>query len=222
MVRRNTALRGIILEKAHSFFSEKGYEITSINDIISSLGISKGAFYHYFKSKDDVLDAIIMDYVVEVVEMLNHIANAPSLNALDKYWKMFTETQVMRKQNSKRFLFLAKMFQGEKNLLFQYRYTEKILELTKPPFILVLNQGVKEGLFRINDPEETAELIMRIGNIYRTKIAVYALNINDNPNIRLKIKNIIEFMQDMVERVLGLSSGKLDFISRGFENGIRS
>jgi AcrR family transcriptional regulator len=222
MVRKGTALKGEIIATAHAFFSEKGYDDTTVNDIIQRLGISKGGFYHYFKSKDEVLDAIIMDYVIEVVDVLNEIAHDPSLNALEKYQKMFATMQEKRKQNQQRFSFLVKMFLKEENLLFNHRYTEKILELTRTPFVLILNQGVKEGLFKINDPEETAELIMRIGNVYRTKIALLMLNVHEKPNNLIKIRNIIEFMQDMVERILGLSPGTLKIISESFKSGIQS
>ena len=221
MVRKGTTLKVKILETAHLFFSEKGYDKTSVNDIIKKLGISKGAFYHYYKSKDEVLDDIIMDYTTEVVEMLYEIAYDSSLNGLEKYKKMFTETESRRKKNAIRFSFLTRFFLNEENLLFRHRYTEKILELTKPPFIHILQQGVKEGLFIINDPEETAELIMRLGNMYRTKIAILNLSLKDHPNNLLKIQNIIEFSQDTVEKLLGLDSGVLNFISGSFQNRIK-
>jgi len=221
MVKKGTALKNKILETAHLFFSEKGYDKTSVNDIINKLGISKGAFYHYFNSKDEVLDAIILGYTAEAVDMLYEIVYDPSLNGLEKYIKMFAEAQARRKKNEERFSYLTRLFLNEENLLFRHRYTEKILELTKPPFILILKQGVKEGLFIINHPEETAELIIRLGNIYRTKIAILTLTLKNNPNNLLKIQSIIEFMQDSVERLLGLNSGTLDIISRSFQSGIR-
>ena len=222
MVRKGTTLKVKILETAHLLFSDKGYDNTSVNDIINKLNISKGAFYHYFNSKDEVLDAIIMNYSIEAVDMLYEIAYDSSLNGLEKYKKMFSETQKLRKQNAEKFSFLSKLFLTEGNLLFRHRYVEKILELTKQPFIIILKQGIKERLFVINDPEETAELIIRLGNIYRTKIALLSLTHNDNPNIRLKIKNIIEFMQDTVERLLGLDSGTLDIISGSYQSGIET
>jgi hypothetical protein len=154
--------------------------------------------------------------------MLNKIAYDPMLNALEKYKKMFSETQIRRRENRKKFAFLAKMFLSEENLLFRHRYTEKILELTKPPFIQILKQGVQEGHFIINNPEETAEIIMRFGNLYRTKIAVLTMGLKENPNNLLKIQNIIEFMQDVVERMLGLKSGTLDVIAKEFRTGIGS
>ena len=49
----------LILEAATRLFMEKGYEHTSIQDIINNLGgLSKGAIYHHFKSKEDILEAV--------------------------------------------------------------------------------------------------------------------------------------------------------------------
>ena len=217
MVKKGTALKNKILETAHLFFSDKGYEKTSVNDIINRLGISKGAFYHYFNSKDEVLDAIILGYTTETVDMLYEIVYDTSLNALEKYIKMFTEAQARREKNAERFSYLIKLFLKEDNQLFRDRYIEKILEQTKPPFILILQQGVKEGRFIINHPDETAELIIRLGNIYRTKIAILTLKLKDNPSNFLKIQSISEFLQDTVERLLGLDSGTLNIISQSFQ-----
>ena len=51
--------RNFILETAFRLFIEKGYERTSIQDIIDQLGgLSKGAIYHHFKSKEDILTAV--------------------------------------------------------------------------------------------------------------------------------------------------------------------
>jgi len=218
MSPRSTALKSRILNTAHAMFSEKGYERATVNEIIDHLNISKGAFYHYFKSKQEVLDEIILIYIHEVVELLYQIAYDNTLNGLEKYKKMFVEIQRMRKQNYHKYAFLTRLLLHKDNLLFQHRYTEKTLELTKPPFVHILQQGVKERLFVILNPEETAELILRFGNIYRAKIARLSIALKDNPNNQIKIRNIIEFMQDTIERLLGVKSGQLDFILENFES----
>ncbi|KTW14447.1 TetR/AcrR family transcriptional regulator [Sphingomonas sanguinis] len=51
--------RNCIVEKADTLFYESGFEATSFADIAAAVGISRGNFYHHFKSKDDILDAVI-------------------------------------------------------------------------------------------------------------------------------------------------------------------
>ncbi|MEF3696096.1 TetR/AcrR family transcriptional regulator [Desulfolutivibrio sp.] len=54
--------RATLLDTAQTVFLEKGYEATTVNDILDAAGLSKGGFYHHFKSKDDVLDALRVRY----------------------------------------------------------------------------------------------------------------------------------------------------------------
>jgi len=54
-----SATRERIEEKADALFYEAGFEATSFADIADAVGISRGNFYHHFKTKDDILDAVI-------------------------------------------------------------------------------------------------------------------------------------------------------------------
>ena len=56
-----------ILETAERLFLTKGYTKTTVNDILKEIGIAKGTFYHYFKSKEEVMDEIIMRIIKEDV-----------------------------------------------------------------------------------------------------------------------------------------------------------
>ena len=49
----------MIVQRADTLFYEAGYETTSFADIAASVGISRGNFYHHFKTKDDILAAVI-------------------------------------------------------------------------------------------------------------------------------------------------------------------
>jgi len=55
----SSSTRDLIVEKADALFYEGGFEATSFADIAAELGISRGNFYHHFKTKDDILDAVI-------------------------------------------------------------------------------------------------------------------------------------------------------------------
>ena len=71
-----------IVDAAWSLFREKGYDETTIEDIISLSGTSKGTFYHYFNGKDALLGSLsdIFDsYYEELVERLD-----PEMNSVDK------------------------------------------------------------------------------------------------------------------------------------------
>jgi len=76
-----------ILSTARELFFTKGYATTSINDIISAIGIAKGTFYHYFDSKDDLLIAVTEQITDEALVGVREIVADPKLNALEKLRK---------------------------------------------------------------------------------------------------------------------------------------
>ena len=49
-----------VIQNAHQLFIEKGYQATSIQDILDRSGISKGTFYNYFSSKSELLKAVFI------------------------------------------------------------------------------------------------------------------------------------------------------------------
>lgn len=64
--------RDLIIEKADALFYEGGFEATSFADIAAAVGISRGNFYHHFKTKDDILDAVISCLMERTRAMLDH------------------------------------------------------------------------------------------------------------------------------------------------------
>ncbi|HBT17621.1 MAG TPA: TetR/AcrR family transcriptional regulator, partial [Firmicutes bacterium] len=59
--------RNEILDTAEELFNMKGYDKCTVNDILKAVGIARGTFYYYFKSKEEVLDAIVSRYTDFVV-----------------------------------------------------------------------------------------------------------------------------------------------------------
>ena len=75
----------LILDVSMRLFLEKGYEHTSIQDIINHLGgLSKGAIYHHFKSKEDILVAVTDKMTEESNRMLAQVRDRTDLNGKDK------------------------------------------------------------------------------------------------------------------------------------------
>lgn len=66
-----SSTRDLIVEKADTLFYQGGFEVTSFADIAAAVGISRGNFYHHFKTKDDILDAVIARQVERTRAMLH-------------------------------------------------------------------------------------------------------------------------------------------------------
>ena len=129
-----------IVDAAWSLFREKGYDETTIEDIISLSGTSKGTFYHYFNGKDALLGSLsdIFDsYYEELVERLD-----PEMNSVDKLIFLSCEAHKMIGERIQPDL-LASLYasqvvaRGDKHLLNQNRFYHRLV-----------HQLVDEGLRR--------------------------------------------------------------------------
>ncbi len=154
----------LILETATRLFIEKGYEHTSIQDIINNLGgLSKGAIYHHFKSKEDILVAVTNRMSEESNKMLFEIRNRTDLTGKEKLKKLLNDS-VNRPVHDK--IFAAAPNIGSSPALVSAILIGTI-EYTTPEYVLpIIKQGTKDGSIHTEYPEELAELIMLVGNVW--------------------------------------------------------
>jgi AcrR family transcriptional regulator len=76
--------RSEILDQAFALFLSRGYDHTSLNDIIAEAGISKGAFYHYFPSKEALLAALADRFARKTLAELEDVLNDRELDPLER------------------------------------------------------------------------------------------------------------------------------------------
>ena len=133
-----------IVDAAWSLFREKGYDETTIEDIISLSGTSKGTFYHYFNGKDALLGSLsdIFDsYYEELVERLD-----PEMNSVDKLIFLSCEAHKMIGERIQPDL-LASLYssqvvtRGDKHLLNQNRFYHRLVHQ-------LVDEGLRRGEIR--------------------------------------------------------------------------
>lgn len=73
-----------LLDAAQKLFVEKGYAKTTVTDILNVHGLSKGVFYYYFKSKEEVMDAIIQRMVDDMTAHAKRIVANPDMTPPQK------------------------------------------------------------------------------------------------------------------------------------------
>lgn len=153
-----------ILDVAFRLFMEKGYEHTSIQDIIDGLGgLSKGAIYHHFKSKEDILVAVTDRMTAESNHMLAAILIRPDLSGADKLKTIFKES-ISRPVQEDIFT-VAPNFHNNPKLLFSLLHDT--IEEVAPNYILpIIKQGIDDGSIQTDYPEQLAELIILAANVW--------------------------------------------------------
>lgn len=154
----------LILDVAFRLFMEKGYEHTSVQDIIDHLGgLSKGAIYHHFKSKEDLLIAVTDRMTAESNRMLAVIRDRSDLNGKEKLKTIFKESINRPVQDD--IFTVAPDFHDNPKLLFSLLHDT--IGNAAPNYILpIIRQGISDGSIETDYPEQLAELILLTANVW--------------------------------------------------------
>jgi AcrR family transcriptional regulator len=102
-----SSARERLLESAKTLFSQKGYYATSVEDIVASAGLSKGAFYFYFKSKEELFKSLVEEMHLNIVKRLENFLERelPLEDALIEHAKVFLEDIYQNRHIAQIFLF---------------------------------------------------------------------------------------------------------------------
>ena len=153
-----------ILATAHALFTTKGYEKTSMQDIVEALGMSKGAVFHHFKSKEDILDAVMnQQYGLVEAEMRGWFAELSHLTAKEKIQALLLRN-ISDVERMKAFNTLAINMLGSPQLILgvmQGNY-----EKSAPVLAEVFREGMEDGSITTDFPVECAEVFLLLYNIW--------------------------------------------------------
>lgn len=153
-----------ILTVALNLFMQKGYEQTSIQDIINELGgLTKGAIYHHFKSKEEIWQAVIDHAFKGVDEMLSGIRDDNGLNGLEKLRKI-SQLSLDNAAHNELASVAPNLLRNPKLLAAQI---ENIFEKAVPVYIQpIIEQGMRDGSIRTDYPTELSEALVILTNLW--------------------------------------------------------
>jgi AcrR family transcriptional regulator len=157
--KRHLLKKREIVETAEKLFLKKGYQETTIDDILEAASLSKGGFYHYFTSKEEVLTESINAMMTDMLRELESVVNDEKLNAMEKL-KRFMEKKTAFQQPRKEFARYLSMLMKSDYTLYKY-----YLSLTRNYVDLlarIIEQGAGEGVFAVQYPQETADILLRV------------------------------------------------------------
>lgn len=195
---KNSDKKNELIMIAEKLFVEKGYEETSVEDILKVSGLSKGGFYHYFKSKDEVLTESINNIIDKLLEQLEPIVDDKNLNALQKlklFLKMKSEFQNSNREYAK---YLSMLIKSDFTL---FKYYVTVAHKYVVPLGRIIEQGVNEGTFNVKFPYETADILLRIV-VSLPQSVFYHDYINDE----IKHANYLVSINDVFVRTLGIDN----------------
>lgn len=153
-----------ILDESFRLFLEKGYEHTTIQDIINNLGgLSKGAIYHHFRSKEEILNAVTDRALNGMCTNMSAVRDRKDLNGKEKLVEMF-RVSVRSPEQEQIFSTVPDLMKNPQLLALQF---QKMMEETIPRYVEpVIIEGAEDGSIPTEHPRQLAELLMLLCNIW--------------------------------------------------------
>ncbi|MCL2631950.1 MAG: TetR/AcrR family transcriptional regulator [Coriobacteriia bacterium] len=186
-----------ILDVSENLFNSKGYEKTTINDILDGVQIGKGTFYHYFKSKEEVMDAVITRMAGYAKAASQAIADMPNLTAQEKFIKVFTNQAIQYDG------MVEQLHHNDNSALHLKSLTETILAIT-PALTQIIDQGIEEGVYQTPYPRESFE-ILYTGAQFLLDQGLFKWSLEE---LIQKLKAFVH----IIETVLGTEQGHFNFM----------
>ncbi|MCL1995982.1 MAG: TetR/AcrR family transcriptional regulator [Defluviitaleaceae bacterium] len=146
-----------ILDVAERLFTTKGYNKTTISDILDEISVARGTLYYHFKSKEEMMDAIIMRIVNANVAVAKAIAHDDSLSCFAKILQILFSLKADNKDSKEKII--DQLHKPDNAEMHQKSLVMTVLHIA-PILSQVVEQGVCEGVMAVEYPYETVELLL--------------------------------------------------------------
>lgn len=189
--------RNEILDAADELFAQKGFDGTSTNDILEKVGIARGTLYYHFKSKEDIMDALIERYSVRLIGAAQEIAADKSIPVVERIIRVIMALNISDGSSQE----IMEHIHKPQNALMHQKIQKVLINGVTPILADIIREGITQGLFNTPFPYECMEMVM-----------IYANTIFDDDMVPMTNEELAQRAQALVyniERLLGAESGSL-------------
>lgn len=184
-----------ILDAAQELFTQKGFDGTSTNDILEKVGIARGTLYYHFKSKEDIMDALIERYNMEILTAAKEISEDKSIPLLERMAGIIKAINVSENEGQE----IIEHIHKPQNALLHNKIQNAIISSITPILAEIVHEGNEQGVFDTPFPYESMEMVI-----------VYMSTIFEQDMEQLSKEKQIERMKALafnVERLFGAEKG---------------
>lgn len=196
VVKEAAERRNEILDAAEELFVTKGYDKTSTNDILDKVKIARGTLYYHFKSKEDILNAMIDRINSSLIARAEAVAKDKSVPIVERIVMTISSLRVNTDIGNE----IITLVHKPQNALMHQKMQNSLVEGVLPILTDLVNEGNKEGIFDVKYPKETTEMLILYSTI--------AFDDDYDESPESSKKRIIAFLIN-TERLLGAKEGSL-------------
>lgn len=166
MARKNNPKQAIenIIAVSAKLFVEKGYDKTSMQDIVDALGMSKGGIFHHFKSKEDIFNAVMERQFDQIIETINQwFEEMDGLTAKEKLRGLIKRNLMDDKIIKESSNMVSSAIESPQIIL---AFTQNNVKKLAPIIADVIREGVEDGSIATAFPNECAEVLLLLLNFW--------------------------------------------------------
>jgi AcrR family transcriptional regulator len=205
----HTVRREAFLDVAQRLVQTKGYEEMSVQDVLDELEASKGAFYHYFDSKQALLEAVVERFADGALAALAPVLGDPHLLALRKLELVFAGIARWKAERKELVLAIMEVWNSDGNAIVREKLRRLTLSRMVPLLSRVVKQGIDEGVFRVDSPDETATVFVSLMLGFQ-QLAIDLFIARQTGTITFEVvQRSIASFTEAFERILGIPKGSI-------------
>lgn len=217
VIKQKNVRQAEVLDHALALFLERGYENVSLNDLLATAGTSKGAFYHYFPSKEALVAALAQRSAEQAFEALRPVFAQPGANALERLNAgLAASYQIKMAMGAPdQIAAMAALLQQQNRALFQ-RIVAIWEDLFRPVLTELITEGVQQGVFDTFDPEGVGDMIQG----FAANMNSHLIRVMNAPDPRARRRAIDDMVKRLklygiaTDRILGLPDGSTVVLDR--------
>lgn len=198
IVKKHSERKGEIINAARALIQTKEYEKMTLQDVMTQLNIAKGTIYHYFKSKEQLLEAVVENIVNEYIEKMELWLLDTQGNALQKMQSLIEKSQQFSDAS------VLQQLHKQGNEAMHIRLLAVTLTKQSALYAKLIQQGCEEGIFKTDTPLECAEFILSAFQ-FLTDVGIYPWSKED-------IARRMHAFPQLIERQLGAPSGSFQLL----------
>lgn len=196
VVREANVRKNEILDAAERLFGAKGFDGTSTTDILDEVGIARGTLYYHFKSKEDILDAMIERMTGSLVAKASELAARKDVPVLQRLTSMMLALNVSNGLGHE----ILEQVHKPQNALMHQKMQERLLAGVNPIITSLIEEGIVQGICQTDHPAEAAEMTMLYSSTVFDDLAGYSEEERQ--------RKIAAFIYNL-ERLLGMERNSL-------------
>lgn len=202
--------RGALVGSAWSLFSRKGFEATTVEAIAAHAGVSKGAFYHHFASKQEILDAVAQRLSAEFFQSLRPELDDTRVPATVRLGRLLASMRAWRLANVDIVAELMRTLYRDENVRLRVRVNRGMLEAATPVLAGLIRDGVAQGVFSVSDPERTARMVLHLSTMSTEDLlGLVAEGVSGAALVQAGMRHVEQNLLAF-ERLLGAAAGCLE------------